>query len=154
MVKNSPWVVCEWFPSIRLWCAHVTVTPEANKIAVFNKGTWKGLKGIIPVGGHVAPNSIAGERLLWKKAQKNETKKNTSETINRIIPHRKPIVTGYEWRPWKVPSREISRHHWYIVSVVIIKPKISNCLLNWWNHFTSPDTKVIAPMAPVRGHGL
>lgn len=51
------------------------------------------------MGGQVAPNSIVGDNLLWKKAQKKETKKNTSETMNKIIPHRKPIVTGYVCRP-------------------------------------------------------
>jgi len=54
---------------------------------------------------------MAGERLLWKNAQKKEIKKNTSETINKIIPQRNPIVTGNVCNPWKVPSREISRHH-------------------------------------------
>lgn len=24
-----------------------------------------------------------------------------------------------EWNPWKVLSREISRHHWYIINNVI-----------------------------------
>lgn len=46
------------------------------------------------MGGQVIPNSTVGDKLLWKNAQKNETKKNTSETINKIIPHRNPIVTG------------------------------------------------------------
>ena len=92
-MNKSPWVVCEWFLFIKLWWAQVTVTPEASKIAVFNKGIWNGLKGIIPIGGHIDPNSMAGERLLWKKAQKKEIKKNTSEIINKIIPHRNPIVT-------------------------------------------------------------
>jgi hypothetical protein len=45
------------------------------------------------VGGHVDPNSIVGESLLWKNAQKNEIKKNTSEIMNKIIPHRRPLVT-------------------------------------------------------------
>jgi len=53
---------------IDLLCAQVTVTPEANKIAVFNKGIWNVLNEIIPIGGHDAPNSIAGDKLLWKKA--------------------------------------------------------------------------------------
>jgi hypothetical protein len=39
------------------------------------------------------PNSIVGDKLLWKKAQKKETKKKTSEIINKIIPHRNPKVT-------------------------------------------------------------
>jgi hypothetical protein len=59
----------------------------------------------------MAPNSIVGERLLWKKAQKKEIKKKISETINKIIPHRRPKVTTWVWRPWKVPSRVTSRHH-------------------------------------------
>jgi hypothetical protein len=58
-----------------------------------------GLNGIIPMGGQVDPNSIVGDRLLWKKAQKNEIKKNTSEMINRIIPHRNPLVTIFVCRP-------------------------------------------------------
>jgi hypothetical protein len=57
------------------------------------------LNGVIPVGGHVEPNSIAGDRLLWKKAQKNEMKKNTSEMMNKIIPHRNPFVTIFVCSP-------------------------------------------------------
>jgi hypothetical protein len=78
---------------------HVTVTPDASKIAVFSKGICRGLNGIIPVGGRVEPNSIVGDRLLWKKAQKNEMKKNTSEMMNRIIPHRNPFVTIFVCSP-------------------------------------------------------
>lgn len=106
------------------------------------------------IGGHIFPNSIVGERLLWKKAQKKLIKKNTSEIINKIIPHRKPNVTGKVWSPWKVPSREISRHHWYIVKIVIKNPKINRSILYKWNHFVNPAVKVIAPIAPVKGHGL
>lgn len=153
-MKNNPWVDWEWLPSIRPWWAHVTVTPEANKIAVFNKGTWNGLNGIIPIGGQEAPNSIAGDNLLWKKAQKKETKKKISETINKIIPHRNPKVTGWVCNPWKVPSREMSRHHWYIVRIVIIVPNNIKDISYWWNHLTNPETIDIAPIAPVKGHGL
>lgn len=154
MVKNRPWVVWEWFPSIKLWWAHVTVTPEERRMAVFSKGTWKGLKGKIPIGGQIFPNSIVGDKLLWKNAQKNLIKKNTSEIINKIIPQRKPRVTGKVCKPWKVPSREISRHHWYIVNSVIIFPKINKFILYWWNHFVNPAVSVKAPIDPVRGQGL
>jgi hypothetical protein len=82
-----------WLLSINPWCAHVTVTPEARRIAVLRRGIWRGLKGLIPQGGHIAPISIVGARLLWKKAQKKEIKKKTSEIINKIIPHRNPKVT-------------------------------------------------------------
>jgi len=40
------------------------VAPELNKIAVFKRGTEKGLSICIPTGGHKAPNSMAGAKLL------------------------------------------------------------------------------------------
>lgn len=92
-MKNKLWVVWEWLLSIKLWWAQVTVTPEDKRIAVFNKGIWKGLKLWIFIGGQRFPSSIEGDKLLWKKAQKKEIKKNTSEIINKIIPQRNPIVT-------------------------------------------------------------
>lgn len=39
------------------------------------------------------PKSMVGASLLWKNAQKNEMKKNTSDTMNKIIPHRNPRLT-------------------------------------------------------------
>jgi hypothetical protein len=91
---------------------------------VFKRGTWKGLKGIKPEGGQTLPKSIAGERLLWKKAQKKDKKKKTSETINKIIPQRRPNSTMLEWRPCAAPSLEMSRHHWYITTKVRVSPVI------------------------------
>jgi len=98
-VKNSPCVACVALFSNRPWCAHVTVTPEAKRIAVFSSGICMGLNGSIPVGGQVDPSSIVGDRLVWKKAQKNDTKNRTSDTINRIIPHRSPFVTVFVCSP-------------------------------------------------------
>jgi hypothetical protein len=89
----------------------VTVTPDASRIAVFSNGICNGLNGEIPVGGHVEPNSIVGDNLLWKNAQKNEMKKNTSEMMNRIVPQHNPFVTLFVCSPWYVPSRTISRHY-------------------------------------------
>jgi len=146
--------VWEWLFSINLWWAHVTVIPDVSKITVFNSGIWNGLKGVIPIGGQFIPSSILGDSLLWKNLQKKDTKKKISEIINKIIPHFNPLITHIVWRPWKVPSREISRHHWYIVSKVIINPKINKFILNWCNHFTSPETNVKVLIAPVRGQGL
>jgi hypothetical protein len=60
--------------------------PEERRIMVFKRGTSRGLKGITPAGGQCTPNSKEGERLLWKKAQKNEKKNSTSDTINKSIP--------------------------------------------------------------------
>jgi hypothetical protein len=53
------------------WWAQVTVTPDASKIIVFSDGICRGLNGKIPVGGYVDPNSIVGDRLMWRNAQKN-----------------------------------------------------------------------------------
>ena len=65
-VKNNPWVVFVALFSRRPWCAHVTVTPQANRIAVFSKGTCIGLNGWIPVGGQVDPSSTVSDNLVWK----------------------------------------------------------------------------------------
>jgi len=92
-VKIRAWVVLARLCSSKLWWAHVTVTPDANRTAVFSKGTLKGFNGVIPVGGQAHPNSGVGDRLLWKNAQKNAKKNSTSDVINKIIPHRSPLVT-------------------------------------------------------------
>lgn len=78
---------------------------------MFKRGTWNGLNTKILIGGQIFPISIVGDKLLWKKAQKKLIKKNTSDVINKIIPHRNPLVTKIVCSPWKDPSREISRHH-------------------------------------------
>ena len=67
-------MVLDRLPSISLWCAHVTVTPDANSTAVFSKGTLNGSNVVIPTGGQQHPNSGVGESLLWKNAQKNARK--------------------------------------------------------------------------------
>lgn len=41
------------------------VTPEASRIAVFNRGTSIGFRGKIPVGGQQPPSSGVGARLEW-----------------------------------------------------------------------------------------
>jgi len=52
------------------------------------------------VGGQVDPNSIVGDKLVWKNAQKNDTKNKTSDTMNSIIPHCSPFVTIFVCNPW------------------------------------------------------
>lgn len=122
-VNTSPWVVLVELFTNRAWWAHVTVIPDEIRIIVLRRGIWKGLNGWIPLGGQINPISIEGANLLWKNAQKKEIKKKTSEVINKIIPQRNPMETESECLPWKVPSRVISRHHWYIVIIVIKIPK-------------------------------
>lgn len=93
MVRASAWIACFRLLSVILWCAHVTVTPEASRMAVFSRGTSSGLSGLIPVGGHWPPSSGVGARLEWKKAQKKPRKKNASDVMNKIIPYRRPFCT-------------------------------------------------------------
>lgn len=99
-VKLNPLIASSLSPLTILWCAHVTVAPELSKIAVFNNGTENGFKGSMPKGGQHTPISTAGERLLWKKAQKNETKNRTSETINNRNPIFNPFTVALVWKPW------------------------------------------------------
>jgi len=44
-------------------CAQVMVTPEDNKIIVFNKGSPQGSNEIIPLGGQIPPISIDGDNV-------------------------------------------------------------------------------------------
>jgi hypothetical protein len=62
------------------------VAPEHNSIIVFTKGTSKGLKASIPLGGQMLPISIVGAKLAAKKAQKKAKKNITSLTMKSIIP--------------------------------------------------------------------
>lgn len=81
------------------WCDQVTVTPEDNNRMVFIRGILIGLKVLIDMEGQFCPNSIVGEILLWKNAQKKDTKKRTSDTINRTIPIFSPFITSDECIP-------------------------------------------------------
>lgn len=63
-VKNSACIASVRFPARILWWDHVIVTPDERSTAVFNRGTRKGLRGVIPVGGHVTPISTDGASLL------------------------------------------------------------------------------------------
>ncbi len=76
--------------------------------------------GVIPTGGQQHPSSGVGASLLWKKAQKKAKKKQTSDKINKIIPHRRPLATYEVWAPINVASRTTSRHHWNIVNVITV----------------------------------
>jgi len=136
------------------WWDHVTEIPEDRRIKVFSKGTWVALKGVIPKGGQIAPISKIGAKLLWKKAQKKEKKNNTSEVINKTIPQRSPLVTKNVWRPWKVLSRVMSRHHWYVVRLMIERLKRKSRLFEWRNHLVIPETIIKEPKEAIRGQGL
>jgi len=152
VTSNASWALVK-SPSISAWCAHVTLTPEESKIIVFIKGTLKGSNESTPIGGHKQPNSTLGDRLLWKNAQKNDIKNITSEVINSIIPQRSPISTMLVCKPWNDPSREMSRHHWYITSS-IIKVLTEKSIIDFeWNHITIPVVSPIAEIDANRGQG-
>lgn len=71
-VKYNPSVIVKarackaevWLFSVTAWCAQVTVTPEARRMAVFSRGIWNGLKGVKAVGGQQLPSSIVLFNLL------------------------------------------------------------------------------------------
>jgi len=91
------------------------------------------------------PNSAVGDSLLWKNAQKKETKNITSETINKIIPRRNPLVTKRVWNPKNVPSRTISRHHWKEAKIKIIRAKNKSVRDFKWKKNTNPKVKQSPP---------
>lgn len=53
----------EWFLDKILWWDQVTVTPDKSKTILLSKGTPKGLKGLIPIGGQTLPISKAAATL-------------------------------------------------------------------------------------------
>lgn len=64
-MRKRDWIACLRSPSMMLWWAQVTVTPEASSTAVLSRGTSKGSRVIIPVGGQQPPSSGVGARLAW-----------------------------------------------------------------------------------------
>lgn len=141
------------FCAIKEWWPQVTVTPEDSSTTVFSRGIPHGESGDTPRGGQTAPISMLGLSLLWKKAQKKEKKKRTSETIKKTTPKRIPLLRGVEWNPWKVASRITSRHQLIIVIPTNRRPtKIPNIEENL-NQKANPAAKQKAPSLPVIGHG-
>lgn len=109
---------------------------------------------MIPVGGHFIPSSIVWANLMWKNLQKKDKKKKISETINKIIPIFIFKNTFFECNPWKVLSRVISRHHWNIIKIVIIKAnKLIEKFFNW-NSLIALINKIIVLNDPNNGQGL
>jgi len=94
----------------RAWWHQVIDTPEDKSSNVLSNGILIGLNGIISCGGQYIPNSMLGEMLLWKKAQKNEVKNKISETINNSIPTCNPTVTCLLWFPCSIVSEKTFFH--------------------------------------------
>lgn len=89
-----------------------------------------GLKAIIPLHGHIWPIIISGDSDAWKKAQKNDKKKKTSDVINKIIPNFNPLITSAVCIFSIVDSRITSIHHLNEINIIkIIFTQIINCSL-------------------------
>jgi hypothetical protein len=69
------------------------VTPEDKRMIVFRRGILMGLNGVMETGGQFCPNSIVGEILVWRNAQKKATKNRTSEVMKRIMPVFMRLIT-------------------------------------------------------------
>lgn len=107
-----------FLPIIKKWCADVNVTPDLSKIIVFISGIPIGLKDLIPLQGQFWPIKMSGDKEEWKKAQKNDKKKNTSDVINSSIPNFKPKITSLVCVPSKVDSRTMSRHQFHEIDTI------------------------------------
>ena len=143
-------------PCIKEWCEYVIVTPEDNKITVFNKGSSKGFIESIPNGGHFAPNSIVGDKALWKKAQNIAKKNNASDTINKATPMFSPFCTANVWLPRYVPSDITSLNHNDIDNIKAIKAKFKLFIarLKFWNASTALNVSVSKDKLVFKGQGL
>lgn len=53
-----------------------------------------GLRGLIPIGGHCLPNSSLVTKMEWQNTQKDPSKKNASDAMNRITAYLKPFWTA------------------------------------------------------------
>jgi len=120
---------------------------------VFNNGTPQGLNVWIPIGGQADPSSTLGDNLAWKKAQKNERKKKTSEVINKSIPQRNPVTTIFVCNPCNVPSREISRHQKKATVVRLNNLSKRRPNLVVWNHVARPAVSPSLKTADNKGQG-
>lgn len=53
-----------------------------------------------------------------------------------------------------MPSRTTSRHHWYMVKSIRVRPMARITKVLKWNHAARPDVSRKAAAAPVKGQGL
>ena len=68
--------------------------PEDNNKTVLSRGSSKGFTESIPIGGHCAPISTAGDSALWKNVQNIARKNNASLTMNKATPILRPLCTA------------------------------------------------------------
>ena len=156
IVYIAPYKAPLLLPCIKEWCEYVIVTPEDNKITVFNNGNSKGFIESIPIGGHFAPNSIVGDKALWKNAQKMAKKNKASDAINKATPILSPFCTAKVWFPKYVPSDITSLNHNDIDNIKAIKAKFKLLIakLKFWNAKTALNVNANKDILVLRGQGL
>jgi len=142
--------------TIIAWCAQVTVAPELKRKKVLVKGIPEVWIVWTASGGHTPPKLKAGDKLEWKKAQKSAKKNIISETINKIIPNRKPRWTGAVCWSSKVASLTMSRHQIYITYNNTKNPTSASCPppKNLFMYNTVPKVIKNAPKDATNGQGL
>jgi len=138
------------------WCAQVTVAPELRRKNVLVKGIPEVWIVWTASGGHTPPKLKTGDKLEWKNAQKNAKKNIISDTMNKIIPNRKPLWTGAVCCSSNVASLTISRHQVYITYNKTEKPINASCPppKNLFIYNTVPKVIKNAPKDATNGHGL
>lgn len=67
--------------------------PLLNSNTVLSKGTAKGSRATIPIGGQEVPIEMSGAKLEWKNAQNTLKNANTSLTTNNTKPIVSPLLT-------------------------------------------------------------
>lgn len=128
--------------------------PEESRIIVFNRGTFIGLKASMLSGGQFWPISIHGLTLEWKYAQKKDTKNNTSDVINKIIPILSPSIILLKWEPCLRASRTTSFHHKKAVIIRNIKAGKERVIAFEENLFTIKEVDSQIERDVKTGHGL
>lgn len=136
------------------WWDHVMETPDDNKMIVFKRGIFIGLKELIIIGGQNCPNSMLGLTLLWKYDQKNDAKNNTSDEMNRIIPIFIPLITLIWWNPCLLVSLITSFHHKYEMHVVIVIDIRKGSIIFILFQIVADDNIDMIEKDAIRGHGL
>jgi len=156
IVNNNAIIACFFARTIIAWCAQVTVAPELKRKNVLVKGIPDVWIVWIASGGHTPPKLKTGDKLEWKKAQKNAKKNIISETINRIIPSLKPRCTDTVCCSSNVASLTMSRHQVYITYNSIKNPTNASCPppKNLFIYNTAPEVIKNAPREATNGQGL
>ena len=156
IVNPAPTIAARRFPSIRAWCAYVTVAPLDSSSTVLSRGTVIGLSAVTPTGGHWLPSSTVGASEEWKYAQKILRKKKISVTMNSETPIVSPFCTISVWSPRYVPSVVTSRNHRINANSVARNPSVTRvdpCAIPL-KYSTAPIIIDSVALAVRRGQGL